>query len=245
MPSKSVLAALAVLATVVAVGAGAALAADGGTPPAPGDGRTITVAGSGQIDAQPDAAEVRLSVTARGDDAASVSEEVAAGAGQLRSTLSEFGIPEADVQTQGYSVHEDPQSRDSPETTTYVGEQSFTVTLSDVDQVGALIDAAVAGGADSVGGVQYTLSEERRQSIRDEAIGVAIDEARSEAAVIGNETGLAVGQVRHASTQDTGVSPYRAELTAAEADAGGGTEIDPRDVTVSTTVEVTFDASVA
>lgn len=244
MPSRSVLAALAALVTVLVVGAGVALAATGGTPTET-DGRTISVVGSGEIDAQPDAAEVSLSVTARGADAASVSDDLAAGAQQLRATLAEFGVPDDAVQTRGYSVREDPRTREERNQTTYVGEQTFTVTLDDVDQVGGLIDAAVAGGADDVGGVHYTLSEDRRDAIREQALGVAIDEARSEAAVVANETGLSIGTVRSASTQDTGFEPYRADVsaTAMEAD-DAGTQLDPQDVTVSATVQVTFDAAV-
>lgn len=242
MPSRRVLVGLVALATVLTVSAGAVLAAEGSSGDST-DRRTITVVGSGDVSAEPNAAEVRLSVTAQGADAASVSQELATGAEQLRETLGDFGLDEADIQTQGYTVHEDQRSREQPNRTVYRGEHTFTVTLSDVDRVGALIDAAVGGGADDVGGVHYTLSEDRRDQLRDDALNAAIEEARGEASVVGQASGLSVGTVRHASTQSNDVQPYRAEVTMDS--GGGGTELDPQDVTVSATVEVTFDATAA
>lgn len=245
MASRRTIIGLVALAAVVTVSAGAVLAADGSGATGT-DGRTVTVGGTGEVDAAPNTAVVRLSVTAQGEDAAAVSQELASGAQQLRSTLTEFGLGEDRVQTDGYSVYEDPGSRENPNRTVYRGEQSFSVTLDDVDSVGALIDAAVGGGADDVSGVQYTLSDQRRSELRDEAITTAIDEARSEAAVVGSASNLTVGQVRHASTQSEGVQPYRvAESDLAMDSGGGGTNIDPRDVTVTATVEVTFDATTA
>jgi len=240
MQRKTLIVATLAVATVLTLAVGAGVAATG-TDGNSSDRRTIAVAGSGEIDASPDAAVVQLSVTARGPDAANVSDQVAADAARLRQTLADFGVPEENVQTQRYVIHETSRPESGDGRSVYVGEQAFEVTLADVDQVGALVDAAVEGGADDVGGVFYTLSEERRQQVRDRAIRAAVDDARGEAAVIANATGLGLAGVQRASSQATNVSPYRAEVTTA--DAGGGTDIDPRDVTVSATVEVTYAAT--
>lgn len=242
MPSRAVVVGLVALVTVLTVAAGAVLAADANGP-GESDNKTITVAGSGEIDAEPDAAVVQLSVTARGGDAANVSDEVADDAADLREALAAFGLDDEQIQTQRYSIHERPESRDQPGETVYVGQQTFEVTLEDTERVGPLIDAAVDGGGDNVGGVHYTLSEDRRDRIRDRAIRAAIGDARGEASVIADATGLRLGGVEHASSRETNVLPYRAELSAA--DGGSGTDIDPRDVTVTATVEVTFDATPA
>lgn len=241
MVSKRTLTVLAVTATLVAVAAGAALAASDGSAPN-SHNKTISVAGTGEVDAEPDAAVVRLSVRASADDAGSVNSELAAGTEELRSTLSEFGVPEENVQTVRYYVREDPRSRDRPDDTRYVGEHSFQVTLDDVDRAGALVDAAVDGGADDVGGVSYTLSEERREQVRDDAVRDAIANARSDAAVVADATDLEITGVAAASTQQASVRPYRAE-TQALASGDAGTDIDVRDVTVSATVDVTFSAA--
>lgn len=242
MRHKIVLAGVLVLAAVLTVAVGGGL---GATPTAneTSDHRTVAVTGTGEIDAAPDAAVVQLSVTARGPDAANVSDEVASGAERLRQALAEFGLDESAVQTQRYAIYQEGRPDEANGQPVYVGEQSFEVTIEDVDRVGALVDAAVDGGADDVGGVYYTLSDERRDSVRADALRAAVDDARGEAGVIASATGLQLGDVRSASSRATDVSPFRTEF--ATADAGGGTDIDPRDVTVSATVEVTFDATAA
>lgn len=238
MVSRQTLAVLAVLATVLAVAAGTALALGGSGAPG-AHNQTISVAGTGEVDAEPDAAEVHVSVRASGSSAADVSSELASGAEDLRSALADFGIPAEDVQTASYYVREEPRTRDQPNVTQYAGQHTFQVTVGDVDRVGGLIDAAVGAGADDVGGVSYTLSEDRREQIRDQALESAVADARSEADVLGNATDLEVTGVVSVSTQGADVRPYRAELQAA---ADSGTTIEPRDVTVSATVDVTFAA---
>ena len=241
MQRNTLLAAVLAVLTVTTVAVGVGMAATG-TGASSTDTQTVAVAGSGEVDASPDAAVVRLSVTARGPNAANVSDEIAAGASQLRETLADFGVPEDDVQTQHYNIHQDRQPDSGNGDPVYMGEQSFAVTLDDVDEVGSLIDAAVDGGADDVGGVRYTLSSERRDEVRNDAIRAAVEDARGEAAVIADSTNLQLGGVQRAASRETSVSPYHAEVAMA-ADAGGGTTVDPQDVTVSATVEVTFAAT--
>jgi len=241
MQRNTLVAAVLAVLTVTTVAVGVGMAATE-TAPNSTDTRTVAVAGTGEVDASPDAAVVRLSVTARGPDAANVSDEIAAGASQLRDTLADFGVPEEDVQTQHYNIHQDRRPDNGNGEPVYVGEQSFEVTLEDVDEVGSLIDAAVDGGADDVGGVRYTLSSERRDEVRDDAIRTAVEDARGEAAVIADSTNLQLGGVQRAASRETSVNPYHAEVAMA-ADGGGGTTVDPQDVTVSATVEVTFAAT--
>ncbi len=244
MPSRTTTAGvvgLVALAAVLSVVAGVVIAGDGAG--ASTANQTIVVSGTDTVEASPDAAVVSLSVRAEGADAGAVGQEVANGAADLRSALADFGIAEENIQTQGYQIHQRERPQNGGQETVYVGEQTVEVTLDDVDRVGPLIDAAVAGGADTVGGVRFTLSEDRREELRDEAIRGAIDNARGEATVIANSTELQLGGVQRAVSGQTGFQPYRAELSAGGADAG--TEIEPRDVTVSATVEVTFAASAA
>ncbi len=241
MRTNRILALIGVVAALLVVaGAGALAATDG--PSNSTDNQTISVTGSGEIDAQPDAAEVRLSVRATADSAGSVSSQLASDAERLRSSLTEFGIASENIRTERYYVREDPRTRERPNETRYAGEHSFEVTVEDVDQVGALIDVATDGGADDVNGVSYTLSEDRRETIRNDAIRSAIDNARSDASVIADATDLTVTGVSAASTQQSSVVPYRAAFEAADG-GDGGTTIEPRDVTVTATVHVTFSAT--
>lgn len=203
--------------------------------------RTITVAGTGQVDLAPDAAEVRLSVTATAPDAAEASQAVADDAAALRDALAAFGIDDSNVRSVGYDVRGDRGPREDSDAEQYRARQTFVVTLDDVDRAGALIDAAVAGGADEVHGVSFTLSEDARAEARDEALRAALENARGDAAVLADAAALEIDGVQAMSTTGTDVRPFHAEAPAVSAD-GASTDVDARDVTVSATVEVVFGA---
>jgi len=241
MPSRTALLAAVTAVALLVVGAGVVLAADG-TAAAESDRPTIAVTGAAAIDAEPDTAVVQVSVTARGADAGTVSEEVAGSAADLRAALGAFGLDEDQIQTQRYTIRESRDAGERPSDTRYVGEQTFEVTLDDVERVGPLVDAAVDGGADRVGGIHYTVSADRREALRDRALGEAVADARGEATVVAEATGLQLAGVQHASSRETSVRPYRADVSGASLE-GAGTDIDPQDVTVSATVEVTFAAT--
>ena len=240
MSSTKTLLVLAVLATLLVGAAGTALAVDGGG--AAPENRTITVAGSGDVAVAPDAAVVRLSVEASGPDAGNVSDTLASKAERLRATLQDFGIDDADIRTRHYDVRTDRRGGDGAER--YVGQQSLEVTLSDVERAGDLIDAAVDGGADEVHGVRFTLSEDERAAVRDDALRAALENARDEAAVLATASALEVTGVQSISTTGADVRPYHAEAVAyAGGDGGASTRIDSRDVTVSASVRVVYTAA--
>ena len=244
MASTKTLLVLAVLATLLVGAAGTAAAADGGG--AAPENRTITVAGSGDVDVAPDAAVVRLSVEASGTDAGNVSDTLASKAERLRETLQDFGIDDADIQTRYYDVRTDRPGGDRDGAARYVGQQSLEVTLSDVERAGDLIDAAVDGGADEVHGVRFTLSEDERADVRDDALRAALENARDEADVLATASALEVTGIQSISTTGADVRPYHAEAVAyAAGDGGAATRIDSRDVTVSASARVVFTAAEA
>jgi uncharacterized protein YggE len=245
MSSTKTLIALAVLAALVVGAAGTAFAADGdGASPA--ENRTITVAGSGDVDVAPDAAIVRLSVEASGTDAGNVSDTLATKAERLRERLQEFGVDASAIQTRHYDVRTDRPERDREGEEHYVGQQSLEVTLSDVDRAGDLIDAAVEGGADEIHGVEFTLSADERDEVRDQALRAALENARDEASVLATASALDVSGIQSISTRGTDLRPYRAEAVAySGGDGGASTRIDSRDVTVSASVQVVFTAEPA
>jgi len=241
MTSTRSLLVVAVLVAAVAGVAGSALAVghDAGTP----GNETITVRGSGDVSVAPDSAVVRLTVGASGTNASSVSQTVAADAADLRAALADLDIPDDRVRSVGYDVYTDrgPGEPGSDSEERYVARQRFEVTLDDVDTVGSVIDTAVANGADEVHGVQFTLSEDARATARDQALRNAVENARDEAVLLADATGLEVDGVTAVSTTGTDVRPYRLEAAAVAGD-GAGTDIDTQDVTVSASVHVVYAA---
>jgi uncharacterized protein YggE len=239
---------VAVTALLVLAGcAGAGTpATDGGADA--GESKTITVGANGQVQAEADQAVVRVSVEATGPDAATARQRLAENVSEMRAALSELGIDDDQVVTAYYDIsqrHRDPRPSEERPQPEYRAIHAFEITLSDTERVGEVIDTAVTNGATGVDNVEFTLSAETRQELRQQALAEAMTNARGQADTLASESDLAISGVHQVSTTEIGVQPYRQEVAYATADAGAGTSIDSGPVTVTAQVSVVYNASAA
>lgn len=244
--SYRTVASIAVLAVLVAAGVVAAGFGTAGAQTADSPAETISVSATGNADAAPDQAVVRVSITADGDDPAVVRDELASGTESLRNALDEQSGVE--YETERYSIHERPRRppiRDGPERERprYEGTHSFEVTVDDPDDTGTVVDAAADAGAE-IDNVELTLSSELREELRDEAIENAMSDARHQANVIASSADLSVVGVASVDASQRGYTPVRYETAAAGGDGGApATVIEGGAVSVSYDVSVTYNAA--
>lgn len=208
-------------------------------------GKTISVSASGQAEAEPDQAVVRVAVLARGDDANVVREQLAQNASQMRQALRNAGIADDQIRTVRYAIDQEYRRENGERTPVgFRGVHAFEITLSNASRAGAIIDVAVSNGANQVDSVELTLSDERRREVRADALRDAMENARADAEVIAESGNLTVVGVHTASTGDVSFNPIRAE--ALTADAGGNaaeTSIESGPVTISAQVQVAYNAT--
>ncbi|ELZ53949.1 hypothetical protein C465_01069 [Halorubrum distributum JCM 9100] len=209
--------------------------------------RSIEVTASGEATSAPDRATLRVAVTATGDDAAAVRDELAAGEGELRTALTDWGLDEDAIRTERYDVRESYETRDDPNRTRYEGIHQYAIELDDVDAVGEVIDVAIDAGADEVQRIEFGLSQETEREVREEAIAQAMSNADDDAAALANASGLEVSGVYEVSTAQSGSQPYVRESydAAAGGDAGASTAVETGDVSVRVSVNVVYEAVLA
>lgn len=198
---------------------------------------TIRTTGTGSVETDPDKVEFTVSVEAHDrDDADAVVEELAERVEELRDALLEYGIPDDHITTTRYRL------RESSRRNRYEGEHRYAVELDDPDAVGEVIDLCVEAGADSIGRINFTISEDRREEFYDEAVAKAVEDARNEAELHANAAGRELGESATIETTKTGQRPFQQtfDLAVAEAaDDGAATRIDEGQVAV--TAEVTIE----
>lgn len=255
----------AITATGAAVAAALAGCLGDDTPGADGDEaneRTVIVSESGEVDGDPDLAVLQFGVEATADTAREARDELARGAEELTEALYEYGIDEENVTTRRYRIRERIDRRameedgvrpDDPEAEEeyvyYQGTHSFSVELEDIEAVGEVIDLAVEAGADEVGRVTYTLTDEKRAELREEALREALDDARTEAGVIADEVDADVVEATVVDASDGRVSPVRRDVSLDAAEPAGtptpeaepATAIEPGEVTVTAGVDVRYE----
>lgn len=227
------LALVLVVAPLTAVGAVGGVAE--GTTQTDTGTTTVSASGTGTVEAAPDRVVVRIASTARADSPAAAVAALDRNVSRFRTALREANVSDDAVRTESFDLFD----QRTPNGTEFVARQSFVVTLNDTTAAGRIIDVAVENGATEVFGVAFTLSEETRRELRAEAIDEAVTRAREDAGAAARSAGLTITGVRSISVGSGGVGPF------IERTADAGTQIDPSPVTVSATVDVTYNATSA
>ena len=111
-----------------------------------------------------------------------------------------------------------------------------------LDLVAESIDAAVNASAE-VRVVRFTLSEERRTELREQAIENAMTDARSQADTVAENGDLQVTGVNSVDASQQRYRPVEYDAAAPRAAEAGGTSVETGDVSVSYQVRVTYDAT--
>lgn len=198
--------------------------------------RTITVNGSGSVLAVPDRSSFDFGVTTQAATAKDALAQNSAAAAAVIAALKAAGVASADLQTSGVSLS--PQT--NSDGTKIVGYQAFdTVTAAiALAKAGALVDAAVAAGADSVSGPNLTVADQSTDY--QQALAKAVADARTKAATLAGASGLTLGAVQSV-TEGTTSTPLP---FGAKADAGAAsTPIEAGSQEIDATVTVVFAVS--
>jgi hypothetical protein len=251
MTTRQPLASLLLVATVLLAGCLAPVqsfesAGDGPQPAVRTIGAAnathVSVTGSGTISAEADLALVRVSVTALADSADEARQQVAADADRMTAALRDAGVDDDAVTTLSYRIApEYDASPDGRELVGYRAIHAFSVEVAPAD-AGRVVDLAVGNGADTVDGVAFTLTDETRADLREQALAQAVERARADADAVAAAADLSITEVHRVDVGGDYVPYGTAVREVTGGDAGAGTVIEPGPVTVRASVSVTYVA---
>jgi uncharacterized protein YggE len=188
--------AIAVVAVVVA---GAPLS---GQAPGYSGPPLVATTGMGEASAVPDRATIYIAVQTRAPAANAASIENARRVKAVMDTLRQIGISGDQLETANYSVapemaYPTTQSQ-APRTVAYTVNNSLLVKLRRIDDVGRVIDAALAKGANEISSLQFSSS--KADSVRAVALAAAVVDAKSQAEAMARAAGGSLGQLLELST---------------------------------------------
>lgn len=160
------------------------------------DTASLTVTGYATVEVVPDLATMSLGVTTNGATAGSAmsanSDAVAAVIARLKSA----GVGERDIQTSNLSLNPNwvtNASGTASEIQGYVATNMVTIRVRALDQTGAVLDAAIADGANSLNGLYFSLQDQR--PAEDEARKKAVVDALSRAKLLADAAGTKLGPI--------------------------------------------------
>ena len=226
---------LLIATPLVLAGILAAATLPGGAASAAGETGGITVQGTASIDTTPDRAVISFGVESQAETARAA---LAANAAEMRRVLAALRAAGAtDVRTQSVSVS--PRYGDQMAVQGYVAQNSVSATVPELAQAGAVIDAAVAAGANQVFGP--SLSRGDQAELYRRALEAAVDDARRSAQAIASAANVSLGRVT--AVVEGGGAPQPLPYAADKALAAESTPIEPGTQQVTATVTVTFSVS--
>jgi uncharacterized protein YggE len=203
----------------------------------------VAVTGEAVVQAQPDTVVVTLAVVTQN---ASASEAQAENASRtdavLRAVRAAVGVKE--VKTSGYSLQPQYAYKEGapPSITSYIARNSVNVTVGDVKQTGAVIDAGSRAGANSVDGLSFMLRGDegpRRQALAD-ATRDALSKARTIAQTLGGRV-LRVVEVQEAGAFRPPVPVYTADFARSAGTAQAATPVEPGSLEIRAQVQLVVE----
>jgi uncharacterized protein YggE len=173
----------------------------------------VLVTGDADIKAQPDTAVIVLSVVTQNPRALDAQRENARKSEAVIQAIKSAAGAGAEVQTSDYSLQPQQSYRSDrmPSIIGYEARNTVTVTMSDLNNVGASIDAASGAGANSVETVSFVLRESN--PARGETLAEATRQALGKAQAIAQALG---GHVVRIVEEQEGGSMYRPPITEEE-----------------------------
>jgi uncharacterized protein YggE len=250
MRNKILILAALMLVAMALSACGPALVAQAQSTQEPGPGvqvvvppRSISVSGSGKAYLDPDIAQVYIGVHTEAEEAAEAVETNNTQSQEVIDALRDLDIDAKDIQTTNFSIY--PQQQYDPQGnltgTRYAVDNTVFVTLRDLENLGSVLDAVIAAGANSINGIQFDVAD--RTAALSEARKAAVADAEVQAQELAEAAGLELGAIQTISTVGTGfpvpIFDGRGGGGAA-AEAAASVPITPGQLVVSVDVTVVY-----
>ena len=177
----------------------------------------IEVSAQGQVDVVPDRATISISVQTRAATAAASSQQNARIQRAVMDTIRTLGIAPEQISTTGYQVYpEYRQERAAVDRPTIIGynvTNTVRVQVRKLDQIGPVIDASLAKGANMI--TSLDLYASNTDQARRTAFAQAVERARADAEALARAAGGSLGRLLSVST----VTPDRGPIPMGMANA--------------------------
>jgi uncharacterized protein YggE len=155
----------------------------------------IWVSGEGTVTVTPDIATLYLGIEATADTVAEAQSQASEAMNAVMAALADNGVDEDDIQTQYFNIDQDTRwVGDELVVIGYEVTNMVKVTVREIDNVGAIIDAVAEAGGDltRINNVAFSVDDpsEYYEEAREEAMADAKAKAEQLAELAGVKLGL-------------------------------------------------------
>ena len=210
----------------------------------------INVNGTGIVMADPDTAQINLSVETTGKTSQAAQKESNKILQAVTKTMQDMGVTKENIVTAYTSVYPMYNYDDATGKRTVSGYRSNTdlqVTTKDIDNAGKYIDAALKAGATGTNGVNFSVSDQ--SAYYGQALQAAVKNAGKSAQSIADAYGRPLGAVKSVTensrnayhVETVNMSKQMAFTEEAVADTAGATTISYGKIQITANISVTYN----
>lgn len=153
----------------------------------------FTTTGEGKVSVIPDQAVLRLGMQVNTPTVAQGQSDLNNKINTLLDQLKNMGIEKKDIKTENYSIS--PTYSTSNTITGYSIQSTLVITVRDIKNANSIIDTATKAGLNSIGGIEFTLSDKTQQDSLNEARKQAIQQAKDKARDLARLSGISLGRI--------------------------------------------------
>ena len=197
----------------------------------------IVTSASGEARLTPDRANILIGVQTRAPTAAAAARENDARQQAIIAAITAAGIPKEQISTENYNVCAETRSDragQNPVVIGYVVSNVVRVEVRRTDQVGPVIDAALAKGANQINSLEFFSSN--TDAGRRQALTEAIGKARGDGEAMARAAGGGLGQLLELSTAEVGPPRPLYRAAAMMDKSAAPTPIEPGELTLRVAV---------
>jgi uncharacterized protein len=201
--------------------------------------RVIRATGTGTVSTKPDQAKVNVGVITTAPTADEASSQNATQVDNVIKALTAVLGSSSPIRTISYSITPNYRNQpNQPQTITgYTATNTLEVTISNLNIVGKVVDAAArTGGANQISGLRFLLTN--ADAATQAALSAAAKQARSHAESIASGLGGRIGSVLAASEGGSSVPIVYADTRLGATGANTPTPIETGTLDVRATVTV-------
>lgn len=206
---------------------------------------TFDVTGESKITTIPDKAVVSLGITVNESTVKQAQDKANTIINNINAELGKLDIDKKDIKTDNYSLYPNYDYQQGQRITGYSINANLSVNLTDFSTLNQAIDAATGAGANQVGGIMFTLSDEKKKDVENDARKQAIENAKEKAQSLSSLAGMRLGKIVNVS-ESPNFQPRPYALMNATQDSMGGktgvpTNVEPGSTTFNYSVTLSYE----
>jgi uncharacterized protein YggE len=201
----------------------------------------ISVSGSGKASGKPDVATAVLGIQVTTTSLAEATSQANTKMSAIIDKVKSFGVADKDMQTINYSVNPvtqpSNQQNTTPRITGYTVSNQLRITVRKIDDLGKILDGAVAAGANSIYGVSFSISDPK--PLLAQARADAVKDAQDKAGQLAKAGGLTLGKIITINEGTSSPQPVFRAAASMALDASA-VPVQTGEMEISVSIEVRF-----